>query len=180
MTFDRAQLTEPRAVLFDRDGTLVVDVTHNGDPALVEPMPTVRESIARLRSVGIPLGVVTNQSAIGLGLITSEQAYSVNDAIDRMLGPFDLWEICPHVPNDLCLCRKPQPGMILNAAERLGLEPGDIAMIGDIGSDIEAATRAGARSVLVPTPVTRAGEIAAAPLVASTLAGALVLLGFAS
>lgn len=166
----------PRAVLFDRDGTLVVDVPYNGDPSRVAAMPTVPVVLRMLRTAGIPVGVVTNQSGIGRGLLTEDQVAGVNDRIDEMLGPFDVWQVCPHAPSDACGCRKPRPGMILEAARLLGMEPRDVAVIGDIGSDIVAATAAGCQCVLVPTPVTRLNEVREAPLVASDVAGAITLL----
>lgn len=168
--------SEPKAVLLDRDGTIVVDVPYNGDPALVSAMPGAAEVLAGLRSAGVPLGVLTNQSGIARGLLTSAQVEAVNQRVDELLGPFDLWEICPHGPVDGCACRKPAPGMILSACTRLGLAPSEVAFIGDIGADVEAAAAAGAVGVLVPTPVTRREEIDAAPLVAPDLASAIALL----
>lgn len=168
--------SEPKAVLLDRDGTIVVDVPYNGDPALVEAMPGAPEVLADLRAAGIPLGVLTNQSGIARGLLTAEQVAAVNQRVDEVLGPFDLWEICPHGPEDGCECRKPAPGMILRACERLGLQPSEVAFIGDIGADVQAAEAAGATGVLVPTPITRQEEIDAAVLVAPDLASAIGLL----
>lgn len=166
----------PRAVLFDRDGTLVIDVPYNGDPALVRPMPGARAALDAVRAAGLRCGVLTNQSGIARGLLDRGQVDAVNARVEELLGPFDLWEICPHGPGDGCGCRKPQPGMVLRACERLGLRPDEVAFVGDIGADVEAAAAAGARGVLVPTPVTRAGEIEAADLVAPDLASALELL----
>lgn len=170
----------PRAVLFDRDGTLVVDVPYNGDPKLVQVMPTARRVLDGLRAWGVRTGVVTNQSAIGRGLITVTQARSVNAEIERQLGDFDVWEICPHREDEGCACRKPRPGMLLAAAARLGLASNEVAMVGDIGADVEAARAAGVRSVLVPTSATRAAEIEAADAVADDLDGAMRILGLAS
>lgn len=166
----------PRAVLFDRDGTLVVDVAYNADPGRVRAMPTVATTLRMLRSAGIPVGVLTNQSGVGRGLLTEEDVRLVNARIEELLGPFDLWQICPHRADEECACRKPKPGMILEAAAKLGLPPSAVAYIGDIGSDIEAATAAGAQSVLVPTPVTKPQEVRQAPLVAADVAGAVSLL----
>jgi len=67
-----------RAVLFDRDGTLIRDVPYNGDPNLVEPMPHARDVLQTLRSMGIAVGVVSNQSGIGRGILTTEQVAAVN------------------------------------------------------------------------------------------------------
>lgn len=165
-----------RGILFDRDATLVVDVPYNGDPSRVSPMPTALDAVERAREAGLALGVVTNQSGIARGLLDRAQAEAVNRRVDELFGGFDVWMLCPHGPDDGCACRKPAPGMVLDAAEALGLPVDSLAVIGDIGADMGAAAAAGARGVLVPTPVTRSEEVAAAPLHAATLLEAVELL----
>jgi histidinol-phosphate phosphatase family protein len=157
----------PAAVLFDRDGTLVRDVPYNGDPARVEPMPGAAAVTARLRAAGIRLGVVTNQSGVGRGLITPGQLAAVNQRVTERLGPFGTWAICPHDPAGGCECRKPRPFLIRKAAAELGVEPADCVVIGDIGADAAAAYAAGARAILVPTPVTRPEETRGLPVAAA-------------
>jgi histidinol-phosphate phosphatase family protein len=161
------------AVLFDRDGTLVHDVPYNGDPARVEPVPGALAALARLRADGVPVGVVTNQSGIGRGLVTADQVAAVNARVEELLGPFDTWQLCPHAPEAGCGCRKPRPGLVLAAARALGVPPQRCVVIGDIGADVAAARAAGARAVLVPTPATEPAEVAAAPLVAPDLPAAV-------
>ncbi len=153
------QLRGARAVLFDRDGTLVHDVPYNRDPALVEPVDGAREVLDALRAQGVPIGVVSNQSGLARGLITPAELEAVNGRVEELLGPFGTWQVCPHGPEDGCACRKPAPGMVLAAAAALGVDPADCVVIGDIGADVGAALAAGARAVLVPTPVTRAAEV---------------------
>lgn len=165
-----------KAVLFDRDGTLVVDVPYNGDPQLVRPMDGAREALQMVRRAGMATGVVTNQSGVARGLLTMEQMHSVNRRVDQLLGPFDVWGFCPHGPEDGCSCRKPEPGMIVEACHTLGIEPAEAAFVGDIGADMEAAAAAGARAVLVPTRLTRREEIEAAASVAEDLVQAVDLL----
>jgi len=165
--------TRPRAVLFDRDGTLVVDVPYNGDPARVEPMPGAREALDRLRAAGVLTAVVSNQSAIGHGWLRLDQVEAVNREVERRLGPLGPWLICPHAPDDGCECRKPSPGLVVRAAAALGVRPEECVLIGDTGADIDAARAAGARAVLVPNARTRAAEITAAPEVATDLAAAV-------
>lgn len=166
----------PQAVLLDRDGTLVVDVPYNGDPDAVRPMPGVTEALARLRAAGIDTAVVSNQSGIGRGLLSSDGVAAVNRRVEELLGPLGPWLVCPHTPADGCDCRKPAPGLVLRAAELLGADPHRCAVIGDIGTDVEAARAAGARAILVPTATTRADEIEAAPEVAPDLPAAVDLL----
>jgi HAD superfamily hydrolase (TIGR01662 family) len=162
-----------RAVLFDRDGTIVVDVPYNGDPDRVVPMPGAREAIARVRAAGLAVGVVSNQSGIARGLLTRAQVDAVNERIDARLGPLDAWVVCPHGPDEGCACRKPAPGMIREAAARLRVAPEECVVIGDTGADVDAARAAGARAVLVPNAVTRREEIEQASEVAPDLASAV-------
>jgi histidinol-phosphate phosphatase family protein len=169
-------LRRPAAVLLDRDGTLVVDVPYNGDPEAVVPVPGAAAALGRLRAAGVRLAVVSNQSGIARGLLTEEQVRAVNARVEELLGPLGPWCVCPHGPEDGCACRKPRPGLVLQAARALGVAPADCAVVGDIGADVGAARAAGARGVLVPTPVTRREEVAAAPEVAPTLGAAVDLL----
>ncbi|MFD8545463.1 D-glycero-alpha-D-manno-heptose-1,7-bisphosphate 7-phosphatase [Streptomyces sp. NPDC059649] len=163
----------PAAVLFDRDGTLIADVPYNGDPALVVPMPGARAALDALRDRGIPVGVVSNQSGVARGLLTRGQVEAVQRRVEELLGPFAVWAVCPHGPADGCGCRKPAPGLVLAACHRLGVAPKDTVVVGDIAADMGAARAAGARGVLVPTPVTRREEIAAAPCRAADLPDAV-------
>jgi histidinol-phosphate phosphatase family protein len=165
----------PAAVLFDRDGTLVLDVPYNGDPRRVEPMPGAVDALAALRSAGVPTAVVSNQSGIARGLLTHDQVTAVNERVDRVLGGVGPWFYCPHGAGDGCACRKPQPGLVLAAARELGVAPERCVVIGDIGADVEAARAAGARGVLVPTERTLAQEVAAAPEVMPDLLSAVRL-----
>ncbi|MDJ1132826.1 HAD-IIIA family hydrolase [Streptomyces iconiensis] len=159
----------PVAVLFDRDGTLVEDVPCNTDPALVRPMPTAAEAVALLRARGVPTGCVTNQQAVGLGVLTAEDVRRMNTHVDRLLGLNGIWSFCPHLAGDGCSCRKPAPGLVLETARRLGVRPSDCVVIGDIGADMDAARAAGARGVLVPTPLTEESEVKNAPETAPDL-----------
>jgi HAD superfamily hydrolase (TIGR01662 family) len=164
-----------RAVLFDRDGTLIEDVPYNGNPDQVTPMPGAIDVVRELRRRGVAVGVITNQSGIGRGRLTEDEVRRVNDRVEQLFGAFDVWLMCPHAPEDGCRCRKPAPGMVTEAAARLGLPPESVVVVGDIGADIQAATAAGARGVLVPTNGTRRSEVEEAPMVAADLAGAVRL-----
>jgi D-glycero-D-manno-heptose 1,7-bisphosphate phosphatase len=163
----------PAAALFDRDGTLIEDVPYNGDPARVQPMPTARAALDAVRAQGLRVGVVSNQSGVARGLITRPQVAAVQRRVQELLGPVDVWAVCPHGPDDRCACRKPAPGLVLAACARLGVDPRRCVVIGDIGTDIEAARAAGARGVLVPTETTLRQEIAAAPETAPDLLSAV-------
>lgn len=162
-------MTRVQAVLFDRDGTLVHDVPYNGDPDRVRPVDGAREAVALLRAHGVRTGVVTNQSGIARGLLTDADVRRVNHRVDELLGPFDVFGICPHGPGDGCHCRKPEPGLVLWAAGRLCAAPDRCVVVGDIGADVEAARRAGAHGILVPNEQTLPKETARADHVAPDL-----------
>jgi histidinol-phosphate phosphatase family protein len=161
------------AVLLDRDGTLIHDVPYCGDPQRVRPIDGAAEALAALRASGLALGVITNQSGVGRGTLTLSEVDAVNARVEELLGPFDTWQVCPHAPEDGCRCRKPLPELIERAARDLATTPDRCVVVGDIGSDMAAALAAGAAAVLVPTAVTRAEEMAAAPALARDLSGAV-------
>lgn len=162
-----------RVVLFDRDGTLIADRS-----ARLTLMPGAATIVARLRERGLRVGVVTNQPQSG----TSEQAHramlALHQRIEARIGALDGWFVCPHAPDAGCMCRKPRPGLIHEALAAFGASPDECIVIGDIGSDMQAAAAAGAHAIMVPTAVTRTQEIEAAPLVCANLLEALdVVLG---
>jgi histidinol-phosphate phosphatase family protein len=165
----------PTTVLFDRDGTLVKDVPYNGNPELVELQSGARDVVETLRARGIRVGVVTNQSGVGRGILTEREVDAVNARLEELVGPIGAFEVCPHTEADGCDCRKPAPGLITAAAAALGAHPKHCVVIGDIGTDVEAADNAGARGILVPTPATRHAEVTAARHVAPDLRAALRL-----
>src|SRR4051794_3078487 len=163
----------PDLVLFDRDGTLVHDFPYNGDPEWVRPVDGANEALDRLRARGVRVGVVSNQSGVARGLITTEQVEACNARLAELLGPFDLIRYCPHGPDDGCSCRKPAPGMVKGACADLGVDLGRCVVVGDIAADVDAAAAAGAVGILVPTPVTRKSEVASATHAVKTLAAAV-------
>ena len=102
-----------------------------------------------LRARRLRIGVVTNQSGIGRGLITQEQLDAVNRRIDALLGPFDGWFVCPHAPQDDCECRKPKPKLLLDAARAFGVDVAACVFVGDKDEDEGAARGAGMRVVRI-------------------------------
>lgn len=146
-------------MLFDRDGTIVHDVPYNGNPELVDPVPRAKELLDALRAHSIKVGVLSNQSGIGRGMITHEQMQAVNGRVDELLGPFDGWYVCPHAPEEDCDCRKPKPKLVLDAARDWGLQPSQIVVVGDKTSDVEVAENAGATGVLIGKGITLAQAV---------------------
>jgi histidinol-phosphate phosphatase family protein len=118
-------------------------VPYNGDPEKVVPVEGAREALDRLRAAELKLGVVSNQSGIGRGMISYTQMEAVNARIEALLGRFDGWFICPHAPEDDCECRKPKPKLLLDAASEFGVEPAACVFVGDKDEDVEAARNAG-------------------------------------
>ncbi|MCD7437039.1 HAD-IIIA family hydrolase [Streptomyces lincolnensis] len=158
-----------RTVLFDRDGTLVENVPDNADPDRVRPVAGAREALGMLRLRGIRTGFVTSQPGIARGLLTDADVRHVDRRVDELLGPFDVRGVCPHAPDDGCHCRPPEPGLILWAVGRVCTAPSDCVVVGPLGADVEAAHRAGAHGILVPTPETPPEETARAAHVAPDL-----------
>jgi histidinol-phosphate phosphatase family protein len=144
-------VTARRALFLDRDGTLIVDVHYPKDPAQVEVIPGAAEALRRLQDAWT-LVVVSNQSGIGRGLITEAQAAAVHDRFVAAFAAagvrFEGCYYCPHLPDAGCACRKPAPGMLVDAARELGLDLARSAMLGDKPSDLEAGRAAGCAHVL--------------------------------
>jgi histidinol-phosphate phosphatase family protein len=143
-----------RAVLLDRDGVITrrrEDYVKSWDE--VELLPGAAHAIARLCEAGYRLAVVTNQSAVGRGLMTMDTLDDIHRRLDAAIGAagggIDLFVVCPHRPETGCDCRKPRPGLLLEAGRRLGVDLGSTPMVGDQPSDIAAALAAGCRPVLV-------------------------------
>jgi D-glycero-D-manno-heptose 1,7-bisphosphate phosphatase len=157
------------AVLFDRDGTLIEDVPYNGDPDRVVTRPGAAAAVDAARARQLLTGVVTNQSGIGRGLLSSCDVERVNQRVEALLGPFDVWAVCPHAPTDSCQCRKPAPGLVSDAAARLAVRTDRVVVVGDRLADLGAADAAGALGVLVPSEATEAEALATAHYVVASL-----------
>ncbi len=162
-----------RAILFDRDGTLIADRPPNDDVTAVSVMPSAPGAVALAREWDCRVGVVSNQPAIAHDRFDMAGFRAVNNLIQRRIGGVDAWFICPHAENANCDCRKPRPGLVLSAIRRFESDPQRTAVIGDIAADVEAAANAGALGILVPNGRTRAEEIEAAPIVAADLVHAV-------
>jgi D-glycero-D-manno-heptose 1,7-bisphosphate phosphatase len=129
------------------------DAHYCGDPARVLVYPGVSAALRKLKEAGFATAVVSNQSGIGRGLITEAQYRAVQDEFLRQVGAglIDASYFCPDAPGTPSTCRKPEPGMVLEAARDLGLDLARSWLIGDKSDDIECGRRAGARTILVLT-----------------------------
>lgn len=137
----------------DRDGTLMEDVGYPRDPADVRLLTGVGPALRALRGAGFELVVVSNQSGIGRGIVTAEQARAVHSRFITELRDegveLDAVEYCPHAPWEECPCRKPRAGMLTAVAERRGIGLEESFMIGDRVSDVQAGIRAGCTAILL-------------------------------
>lgn len=142
-----------RAVFLDRDGTLTEELGALGRPEALRLLPGVGEGLRALVAAGFEPVVVTNQAAVGRGLVTETALERVHARFRELLRreSVELAAVlhCPHRPEDGCDCRKPAPGMLFAARDRLGLDLSRAWMIGDSTRDVLAATRAGVRSILL-------------------------------
>jgi D-glycero-D-manno-heptose 1,7-bisphosphate phosphatase len=141
------------AVFFDRDGTLMEDTGYCGDPHLVRLYAGVPEALRRLKDAGYRTFVISNQSGIGRGIITEAQYRAVADEFLRQLGAelIDATYYCADAPGALSTRRKPEPGMVLEAAAEHDIDLARSYLIGDKCADVECGQRAGARTILVLT-----------------------------
>ncbi|MFE7121499.1 D-glycero-alpha-D-manno-heptose-1,7-bisphosphate 7-phosphatase [Streptomyces sp. NPDC057654] len=143
-----------KAVLLDRDG--VLNVNRPGYVRSAEDwewLPGARIGYGLLAAAGLPMVVITNQSAVGRGLMTVDALDAVHArmtaglAADGAAPPRVVY--CPHAPETACACRKPRPGMVLRALGFTGTAPHETVLIGDHESDLRAAAAAGCRSLHV-------------------------------
>jgi len=147
------------AVFFDRDGTLMEEVNYCADPGLVRLFPGTGDALRRLRARGFLIVIVTNQSGIGRGLLTEAQYHAVQAELIRQLGTAEpaggpliaASYFCPDAPPSPSPRRKPEPGMVFEAARDLDIDLTRSWFIGDKSADIECGRRAGCRTILVQT-----------------------------
>ena len=143
-----------RAVFLDRDGVLNRAEVRAGrphppaSPAAVEVLDGVVDACRRLREDGWLLVVVTNQPDIARGATTTADVDAINAAVVAELDVAEV-VVCPHDDVDGCACRKPLPGMLVDAAARLRIDLASSVMVGDRWRDIEAGERAGTTTVFI-------------------------------
>ena len=157
-----AQVSLRRAVFFDRDGTLNVEVGHLRRMEHFEMYPFAARAVQRVNDAGRLAIVITNQSGVARGYFPEQHVHTANAKLIRHMeaggARIDRIYYCPHHPEGpvekftmTCNCRKPAPGMLEQAAREFGIELGQSFVVGDRFVDVEAAHRAGARPVLVLT-----------------------------
>jgi histidinol-phosphate phosphatase family protein len=145
-----------RAVFLDRDGVLTRErLDYVKTPEELEILPGIEAPLREIQKMGFRLVVITNQSVVGRGLTTDLEMSRIHEKLRSKLASFgcslDGIYYCPHRPDEMCRCRKPEPGLILIAASDLGIDVETSYMIGDKEIDLEAARRAGCHGIRVPT-----------------------------
>ncbi|RMH01903.1 MAG: HAD family hydrolase [Chloroflexi bacterium] len=142
------------ALFLDRDGVIIENRTHyvrNWED--VSFFPQALTALARIRHVPYKIILVTNQSVVGRGIISLAEAEAINEQIRAEVmaqnGRIDAIYMCPHAPHDLCACRKPHPGLLLQAAQSHQIDLSQSIMIGDALTDIMAGQAAGVRETIL-------------------------------
>jgi D-glycero-D-manno-heptose 1,7-bisphosphate phosphatase len=149
-----------KAIFIDKDGTLIPDKPYNIDPDKITLSDNCLNGLRCLQDHGYLLVIISNQSGVARGyfaesaLIAVEQ--KISDLLEDEMIHLDGFYYCPHYPEGIlaayaidCDCRKPQPGLLIKAADEMGIDLRISWMIGDILNDVEAGNRAGCKSVLI-------------------------------
>ena len=143
-----------QAVFLDRDGVINRERSdYVKSWTEFEFLPHALPALARLATLDCPILVASNQSAIGRGLVTSETIADIHKRLSIRVvkegGRIDGFYVCPHRPDEGCNCRKPRPGLLLQAAQELNLDLSRCVFVGDSITDLRAAEAAGCECILV-------------------------------
>ena len=142
------------AIFLDRDGVIIKNrADYVRDWSHVHIFPKAIHALSNVNIKNHKIVIVTNQSAVGQGLISLETATAINNRLIEVIrnqhGKIDAAYLCPHTAEDECECRKPKPGMLLQAAQELSLDLKRSWMIGDAWSDVQAGQSAGVRGTII-------------------------------
>jgi len=143
-----------RAVFFDRDGVLNRAEVRNGKPYAprdiesFQILPDAYLSTKALHRAGLVLIVVTNQPDVGNGLVSQSTVDAMHDLLRKFL-PIDVIKVCFHRQGDNCLCRKPQPGMLLEASQQWNIELSKSFMVGDRWNDVVVGRMQGCYTIFI-------------------------------
>lgn len=146
-----------KAVFLDRDGVINKVLLNNGKPfsprrfEKFELLPDVGRDLNSLREIGFISIIVTNQPDAARGLMKIEEMNKMHDLIMKSLPVNDIM-VCTHDDADNCECRKPKPGMLLEAANKWNIDLKESYLVGDTWKDIEAGNAAGCKTILIDTP----------------------------
>ena len=149
-------MTPIKLIILDRDGTINEDRDdYVKSPDEWVPIPGALEAIARLNHAGWHTVVATNQSGLGRGTFDMATLNAMHVKMNQLLakqgGRIDAVFFCPHAPDEVCLCRKPLPGLLEQIGERFGVSLRDVPVVGDTVRDLQAGMAVGCRPHLVRT-----------------------------
>jgi len=147
------------AIFIDRDG--VINCRRPGDYVLDWSqfvfMPEIRQALKQLSSLDLPMIVISNQAAVGKGLLTLAGLREITDRMHKTLAADGTFlaaaYYCPHTPDEDCVCRKPKPGLLYRAAENFNIDLSRSVFIGDSHTDVQAARAAGCASVFLGSDI---------------------------
>ena len=147
---------QPKVIVLDRDGVINEDsddYIKSADEWV--PITGSIEAISRLKKAGFVVAVASNQSGLARGLFNEQALQDMHDKMSSLLAQrgssIDAIFYCPHGPADNCVCRKPKPGLLLQAAKQFNVKTNEMLFVGDSYSDLQAAKMAGCQSILVKT-----------------------------
>lgn len=142
-----------RTVFLDRDDTIVPDKHYLDNVEGIELIEGAGEALRRMHDLGYLLVLVTNQSAIGRGYVSESIVHAQHARLADLLAPysvrFEAVRFCPHTPDDRCGCRKPEPGMLIDAGRKIRTDFSRSWMIGNSEADVGAGLAAGCRSIQI-------------------------------
>lgn len=140
-------------VILDRDGVInrVTRGQYITSPEMIELLPGAADAVAGLNAAGFSIVVVSNQQCVALGLLTSEGLDLVSESLRAALlgngARIEAFLYCTHLKTAACECRKPRPGLLLDAQRRFGFDLASTYFVGDMYSDVTTAKNAGCRSI---------------------------------
>lgn len=171
------------AIFLDRDGTINIDKHYLYKPADWEWLEGSIEAIRTFNNAGYRVIVATNQSGIARGFFTMAEVHGLHQQVDQWLAPhgarIDAYYICPHHPDfgthRACECRKPKPGLLLQAAREHAIDLSHSWMIGDKTSDVNAGLAAGCRSIMLTSSSPQTEHTHTTPCVENLAAAARII-----
>lgn len=166
-------------IFLDRDGTIIKDPLDErvDKEEKIELFPDSIEALTYLAENNFAVVIITNQAGISEGRIDEQDFNRIHSKVLEMLAPSGVKILktfmCPHGPHDGCVCRKPKPKMLFDAAEEFGVDLSKIYMVGDNVSDIDAGINAGTKTILVETATNKKVVAPQATYAAPTLLDAM-------
>ena len=138
-----------KAVFLDRDGTIIFDHGYIKEPSLVNVLPKAKDAIDVLKKAGFMIFIVTNQSGVGRGMMSTSDVDNVNKELLNKLSPNSIQDvlICYHAPQDNCNCRKPKTGLIDTVIKKYNIDTKHSYSIGDKDSDKELGKNIGGKGI---------------------------------